>query len=288
MITTRRLPSLALALGLGLVTACGGDDEEEEVPATQEFDGTWVACRNDEGFDYREVFTISGNAVVVDLLGYDTDDATCDGDATEIGSDTLTAAYGGTVTADSVQATMVDLDLGTEVFYTLVYRDEAANPDALHLGLDDAQYDGSTPALRPIHLQELPRALQATPVPADLTGNWAYCPAGEEGGVLSLDAATGAFDLVFYPAGCAGTVTEHLEGTFTLASPVYATLGYLTVTAFALDVTTGIGTFYMTVYVDREASPRRLVHGNDGLHGMNGSSPALRPRVLSDEAFVRQ
>lgn len=265
---------------------------------TRAFDGSWVICRNDLALDYREIFTIDGASGSFGLVLYDTSDVSCDGDGVSDAM-ALTAVYGDQVTAGlgsgSVQATKVDVGLAgppPETFYTLVYRDTAAAPDVLHLGDDSGTLDGSTPSLRPVNLQSMARALQTAPVPGDLTGEWRFCPANADGSVTTFDAANGTFDATKYNGTCAtGTVTEHVTGTYTLAAPVYASFGATTVTAFAVDIDVTapfVATVHTTFWVDTEASPRRLFHGDDTLHGMNGSTASLRPRVLATNAYVKQ
>ena len=251
-----------------------------------------------DALDYREIFTIDGASGSFGLVLYDTADVSCDGDGVSEAM-ALTAVYGDQVTAGlgsgSVQATKVDVGLAgppPETFYTLVYRDTAASPDVLHLGDDSGTLDGSTPALRPVDLQAMARALQTAPVPGDLTGEWRVCPADADGSVTTFDAANGTFDATKYNGTCApGTVAEHVTGTYTLAAPVYASFGATTVTAFAVDIDVTapfVGTVHTTFWVDTEASPRRLFHGDDTLHNMNGSTAALRPRVLATNAYVKQ
>ncbi len=261
------------------------------------FDGTWAVCRNDLAADFREVFTIDGTSGSFGLIVYDTVDVSCDGDGTSDAPVALTGTYGDQVSAGlgaaDVLATKVDITLaGSETFYTLLYRDTAAIPEALHLGDDSGTRDGSTPALRPLDLQTMARSLQTAPVPDDLTGEWRFCPAAADGDIVKFDAAEGTFDATKYTGTCAGgTVKEHVTGTYTLAAPVYATLGDTTVTAFAADVhiaTPFAGTAYTTFWVDTHASPRRLFRGDDTLHGMDGSTPSLRPRVLFADFYVKQ
>ena len=286
--------ALAIGLGLGLLAGCGGSSSSGGGGGGQSFDGTWVACRNDGLNDFRESVTVTGTAADIEIIDYATTDVTCDGDGTSEGVLPATVAFGSRVSvpfhSSTVQATQADLTIGTDTFYSLAYRDEVASPDALYLGDDSGALDGSTPALRPTTLQEtLPRALQTDPVNADLTGTWALCPVAE-GQVLVIDAVAGTFDLKTYSGTCgAGTITNELSGTFTFAAPVYAGWGGVTVTAFAVDLSaTGGGSLYTTVYVDTSVSPHWLFHGDDSLHGMDGSSPDLRPRVLSGELFVKQ
>jgi len=285
--------ALVIGLGLGLLAGCGGSSKSEG-GGGQSFDGTWVECRNDGLNDFREAVTIAGTSVQIELISYDTTDVTCDGDGASEGVLPATVAFGSRVSvpfhSSTVQATQANLTIGTETFYSLAYRDEVASPDALYLGDDSGALDGSTPALRPTTLQEtLPRALQKDPVNADITGTWALCPLSD-GQVLVIDAVAGTFDLKTYSGTCgAGTITDELSGTFTFAAPVYAGWGGVTVTAFAVDLSaTGGGNLYTTVFVDTAASPRHLFHGDDTLHVMDGSSPSLRPRVLSAETFVKQ
>jgi hypothetical protein len=292
--------SALVSCTLGLLAACGGSSDGTPPPVTS-FDGTWAVCRNDGGTDFREIFTIAGTSGSIGQLDYATTDSTCDGDTTSELSVPVTAVYGAQVSAGlgagSVTATRVDVTLPLlppETFYTLIYRDTAASPDALHLGDDAGAYDGSTAALRPIALQTLARALQATPVPGDLTGEWRYCPAAGDGDIVTINSATGAFDARKYSGTCAaGTVVEQVTGTFTLAAPVYASLGATTVTAFAVNlaITTPApgGSMFTTIWVDAEASPRRLYHGDDTLHaGIDGSTASARPRVLSPTAYLKQ
>lgn len=263
------------------------------------FDGTWVVCRNDLLGDYRELFTIDGASASYNLIFYDTGDVSCDGDGVSDTPLAMTAVYGDQVTAGlgtgTVQATKADVTLAgppLETFYTLLYRDTAAIPEALHLGDDTGALDGSTPALRPVNLQAMARALQTAPVPGDLTGEWRFCPAAADGSIVKFDAASGAFDATKYTGTCAaGTVKEHVTATYTLATPVYASFGATTVTAFAinLDITAPfVGNVYTTFWVDTQSSPRRLFGGDDALHGMDGSTASLRPRVLSTNVYVKQ
>lgn len=291
--------SALVSFTLGLLAACGGGSDATPPPVTS-FDGTWAVCRNDGGTDFREIFTIAGTSGSIGQFDYATTDSTCDGDTTSELSVPVTAVYGAQVSAGlgagSVTATKVDVTLPLippETFYTLIYRDTAASPDALHLGDDAGAYDGSTPALRPIALQTLARALQATPVPSDLTGEWRNCPPAADGDVVTINAATGAFDARKYSGTCAaGTVVEQVTGTFTLATPVYASLGATTVTAFAVDLALTapfVGHVYTTLWVDVGASPRRLYNGDDTLHaGIDGSTASARPRVLKPTAYVKQ
>jgi hypothetical protein len=265
------------------------------------FDGTWVVCRNDLGADFREVFTIDGASGSFNLISYDTVDVSCDGDGMSDTPAALTAVYGDQVTAGlgtgTVQATKVDVRLvrppgPPSTLYTLLYREMASTPGVIHLGDDSGTLDGSTPALRPVNLQTVARALQTAPMPGDLTGEWRSCPAAADGNILKLDAASGTFDATKYTGTCeAGTVKEHVTGTYTLATPVYASFGATTVTAFAVDLNITapfVGKGYTTFWVDTQASPRRLVRGDDALHGMDGSAASLRPRVLSTNAYVKQ
>ncbi len=290
--------SALVSFTLGLLAACGGGSDSNPPPVTPSFDGTWAVCRNDGGTDYREIFTIAGTSGSIGQLDYATTDSTCDGDTTSDLSVPVTAVYGAQVSAGlgagSVTATKVDVTLPLippETFYTLIYRDTAASPDALHLGDDSGAYDGSTAALRPIALQTLARALQTAPVPGDLTGEWRYCPAAE-GEIVTLNGSTGAFDLRKFSGTCGvGTILEQRTGAFTLATPVYASLGGTTVTAFAVNLaitTPAAANIYQTLWVDTEASPRRLYHGDNTSHGMDGSTPSLRPRVLWRDVYLKQ
>jgi hypothetical protein len=262
------------------------------------FDGTWAVCRN-ELADYREILSIDGSSVSVDFIEYATGDLSCDGDGAAGTPQVATAVFGGPVTAGlgagTVQATKVDVALPgppPEIFYTLLYRDTTATPDVVYLGDDSGTLDGSTPALRPVDLQDAPRALQTAPVPGDLTGEWRFCPAAADGNIVKFDAALGTFEGTKYTGPCAGgTVKEQVTGTYALAAPVYANLGATTVTAFAvdLDITAPfVGSVYTTFWVDTGASPRRLFGGDDGLHGMDQSTPSLRPRVLSSDVYLKQ
>lgn len=296
MITVKR--RALFILGLGLLAACGGSkDTKPPVPHT--FDGTWVACRNDAGTDYREVFTVTGSNVGLGIVDYGTTDVSCDGDGTPQATVVATAVYGSPVTAGfgagNVLATPVDLTLlgpPQVTFYTLAYLDTAASPEALHLGDDTGALDGSTPALRPVTLQSMARALQATPVAGDLTGEWRHCPPAAGGEIATFNAGTGAFDLRKYSGTCGvGTPVEQLTGTFALATPAYASLGATTVTAFAVDLAVtspAAVNVYTTFWVDTQVTPRRLYHGDDALHGMIGTSPSLRPRVLSSIPSLKQ
>jgi hypothetical protein len=270
-------------------------------PAVHTFDGTWVVCRNDGGpgtTDYREIFTIAGAGASIDLIGHATADLSCDGDGTLAGPQALTAVYGPQVSAGlgagTVLATQVDLTAppgpkgGT--FYTLLYRDTAANPDALHIGNDSPPLDGSTPALRPISLQSMARALQSAPAIADADGDWRSCPA-TDGEILIINLAAGTFDYTHYSGPCTGNVLYHSAGTFTVAGPVYASLGGTTVTALAVNLAETVpvaGNRFVTIWVDTSTTPRRLHQGNDTIHGMNGSTASLRPRVLFDSFLVKQ
>lgn len=269
------------------------------ISVSHAFDGTWVVCRNDLGNDYRDVFAIDGASVGFNLIFYDTVDVTCDGDGVSDAPLAITAVYGEQVTAGlgagTVQATKVDLTVAgppPETFYTLLYRDTAAAPEVLHLGDDSGTLDGSTPERRPVDLQSMARALQTAPVPGDLTGEWRFCPADANGSIATFDAANGTFVATKYDGTCAaGTVLEQVTATYTLAAPVYASLGPTTVTAFAVDLSVTapfVGNVYTTFWVDTHASPPRLFNGNDELHGMNASTPSLRPRVLRPDPYVKQ
>lgn len=288
----------AIAAAPGHVTSAVGT-ASYVITVAHTFDGTWVVCRNDLLGDYRELFAIDGASGSAGLILYATTDVSCDGDGVSETPTALTAVYGDPVTAGlgtgTVMATKVDVTLAgppAETFYTLIYRDTAATPEALHLGDDTGALDGSTPALRPVDLQAMARALQTAPVPGDLTGEWRFCPAAADGNIVKFDAAGGTFDATKYTGTCAaGTIKEHVTGTYTLAAPVYASFGATTVTAFAvdLDVTAPfVGKVYTTFWVDTRASPRRLFAGDDTLHGMDGSTASLRPRVLSSDVYVRQ
>jgi hypothetical protein len=298
---TTAMRSALVTFGLILLAACGGGSDSNPPPVTSSFDGSWVVCRNDGGpgsTDYRELFTITGTSVSGNTIDYVTTDASCDGDGSTGTPVPLTAVLGGQVSAGlgagTVMATKVDLTLPLippETFYTLVYRDTGASPDALHLGDDSGAYDGSTAALRPVSLQSLARALQTAPVAGDLTGEWRFCPAAE-GEILTLNASTGAFDLRKFSGTCGvGTLVEQISGTYTLTTPVYASLGGTTVTAFAVNLaitTPAAVNIYQTLWVDTEASPRRLYHGDDTIHGMDGSTASLRPRVLWPDVYLKQ
>ncbi len=287
-----------------VVTAVNaGGESAESAPATAtpypSFNGEWTVCRNDGATDFREIFIIAETTVEVGIVDYATSDLTCDGDGAAGSPLSATAVYGEQVTAGlgagNVPATKVDLTLPLvppQTFYTLIYRDAAASPDTVHLGDDAGALDGSTPALRPVALQSMARTLQSAPVAADLTGEWRHCPPAADGDIVIINAATGAFDATKYTGTCAaGTVLEHVSGTFTLATPVYASQGGITVTAFALDLaitTPFVGTVHTTFWVDTEASPRRLYTGDDSLHGMDGSTTSLRPRVLAPKVYLKQ
>lgn len=270
-------------------------------PPSHDFDGSWVACRNDGGpgaLDYREILTIGGASLGVDVIDYATADLSCDGDGTPGTPMAATMAYRGQVSAalgaGSVTATKVDVALPTvppETFYTLVYRDTAATPDALHLGDDAGTLDGSTEALRPTSLQAMARALQSAPAIADADGDWRSCP-GTDGEILVIDVAAGTFDYRHFPGPCAaGTEDYHSAGGFTVAGPVYASLGGTTVTALAVNLAETVpaaGNRFATIWVDTSTAPRRLHQGDDTIHGMDGSTASLRPRVLSSSFLVRQ
>ncbi len=289
MSITRRV---ALAAVLAL-SACSSSSSSN-IPAGGTFDGTWVVCRNDgDGLDYREVFTIAGGDLTVDRIGYETSDATCDGDGVAAGSLAATVIYGATVAAPlhsgTVQATEVDITSpGAEPYYTILYRDAATHPEILYNGDDSGTLDGSTPALRPNTLQDLRRALQTSPVAADLAGTWSSCT-GAGGGVLEIDTVARTLRATKWDGPCGtGTPIEDLSFMYTLADPVYALHGDLTVTAFAVDLHRAATTGFQTFWVDVTATPPALYHGDDGRHGMDGSTPSLRPRVLSDVASLRR
>lgn len=269
-------------------------------PPVHVFDGAWVVCRNDGmgTLDYREVLTIGGASFDVGTMDYATADLSCDGDGTPGTPLATTMAYRGqvnaTLGAGSVTAMKVDVALPTvppKAFYTLVYRDTAATPDALHLGDDAGTLDGSTEALRPTSLQIMARALQSAPAIADADGDWRSCTV-TEGEDLLIDVAAGTFDYKHFPGPCtAGTEDYHSAGAFTVAGPVYASLGGTTVTALAVNLAETVpaaGNRFVTIWVDTSTTPRRLHQGDDTIHGMNGSTASLRPRALFTSFLVRQ
>jgi hypothetical protein len=270
-------------------------------PPVHAFDGAWVVCRNDGGpgaTDYREILTIGGASFDVGTIDYATADLSCDGDGTPNMPLATTMAYRGPVSATlgagSVTATKVDVVLPTvppQTFYTLVYRDTAATPDALHVGDDSGLLDGSTEALRPIALQTMARALQSAPALADADGDWRSCTV-TEGEDLRIDVAAGSFDYRHFPGPCtAGTEDYHSAGGFTVAGPVYASLGGTTVTALAVNLAETVpaaGNRFVTIWVDTSTTPRRLHQGNDTIHGKDGSTASLRPRTLFTSFLVRQ
>lgn len=266
------------------------------ITLTHLFDGTWAVCRNDLAKDYREILTIDGASVVNQIIDYATADVTCDGDGVSGAPDSMTAVYGPLTAAGlglaTVRAMLVDVTPGgpgAATFYTLFYRDAAATPEALHVGDNADPLDGSTVALRPVDLQAMARALQTAPVPDDLGGEWRSCPADADGRIVTFDAGAGTFDATKYLGTCeAGSVAEQVTATYTLAAPVYASLGATTVTAFAVDLAVTapfVGNIHTTFWVDTGAAPRRLHGGDDELHAMNGSTPSLRPRVLKAESY---
>ncbi len=289
MSITRRI---ALAAAVALAACSKGSSDGPTPPTVSAFDGTWVVCRNDGELDYREVFTVAGESLTGHDIAYQTSDATCDGDGAPGPAIAVTVAYGTTTPAtlgsETVEATEVNLTFpGPEVVYEIFYRDSAARPESLYLGDDSGPLDGTTPARRPDTLQDLGRALQTSPVEADLAGTWSSCTAAG-GGTIDIDTVARTLRARKWDGPCTGEPSEDLSFTYTLDAPVYALHGGATVTAFALDMHRATATGYQTFWIDVAAIPRALYHGDDGLHGMDGSTPSLRPRVLSADASFEQ
>jgi hypothetical protein len=294
-----------------VVTAvnAGGESAESSPAATatphESFDGDWVACWNDlDGTtDYRERYTIAGNSGSVSLIEYATSDFNCDGDPTSDISEPVTIAYGAQVTANlgtpMYLATQVDITLlrpPVETLYTLFYRGNYGSIAWLSLGVDyTGALDGSAPALRPVSLDAIGRRLQTDPVASDLTGEWRYCPLAGDGAIVTINAVTGTFDATKFTGTCADNVVkEHVSGTYTLAAPVYANFEGFTVTALAVDLhiaAPSVRNVYTTLWVDVDnaVSLHSLFMGDDTIHGMDGSTATLRPRVLQmSKAYARQ
>lgn len=155
----------ALVLAALAFAGCNGDDDEGPGPDTflQTLAGKWTACVDEEfEVDYAEDLTITATSLAVETRFYQTTDGTCAGAPISTETDSATFVLGGDVAATmgvggrAVTARAADVTGGGETFYTIVYVDTAATPDALYLGDEsvDPLRDGSTPATRPNVLQD--------------------------------------------------------------------------------------------------------------------------------------